>query len=86
MSWSKDPATGIPTFVPESKAEHVSLVTTSEAQDPENKAKGVSTLGWVSYQEHVRADGHVKRRVDTLVSFKRVPDPVVTDPEDEPEA
>lgn len=80
MSFSKDPETGKPNYVPASKADDVSLVTTEQAQDPLNKAKGVTTPGWVYYTEHTRADGHTARRVDTLVSFRNVPTPV--EPED----
>lgn len=84
-SYSKDPDTGMPNWVPESKANNVSLVTTSEAQDANNIAIGIVTPGWTYYSEHVRADGHIARRKDVIVSFRHVDDPEVPEVPEDPE-
>lgn len=71
-SWSRDPVTGKPNFVHPSKADDVSLVTVDESKSTEFRNRGITTPGWVYYDEHVRANGHTRRKIETLVSFKRL--------------
>lgn len=81
-SWSKDPETGMPNYVPEGKRDDVSLVTTSGAQEANNNVIGIVTPGWTYYTQHTRANGQIRRTSEVLVSFKRVADPEPEEPEE----
>lgn len=70
MSWSKDPNTGKPTFVPESMADKVSLYSVDDVKQPANAMLGIKTPGWVFHDSHARANGQTRKRTETLVSFR----------------
>jgi hypothetical protein len=44
-------------------------VNVTEAQVASNRAKGIKTPGWVKYTEYTDAQGHTRRKAETLVAF-----------------
>jgi hypothetical protein len=48
----------------------VTLVTTAEAQDANNRVIGVQSPGWTSYTEYTDQNGNTRRKVETLVAMK----------------
>jgi hypothetical protein len=47
-----------------------SLVGTTEAQDANNRIKGIKSPGWTTYVEYVDAEGNTRHKVETLVALK----------------
>lgn len=50
--------------------ENVSLVSTADAQNPDNREMGVKTPGWSHYRTYVAEDGSTRHRSEILVPFK----------------
>lgn len=59
-----------PAYVPEADLSKVYGISTGEAQNATNKAKGIVTPGWVRYETYNNVGGITRNKTETLVAGK----------------
>lgn len=57
-----------PNYVPHAQLGEVFGVNETEAQVAANKAKGITTPGWVKYTTYTDSNGRTRNKVETLVA------------------
>ena len=66
-----DTVNSAPKYLNETDADKVYFIDTTEAAVASNKAKGLSTAGWNTYETYVDASGNTRHKVETLVAMGR---------------